>query len=64
MDVRYMSYLSVCPNRDYISSFEKLNDCSVIMGDDRSCNIDGICTILIKMFVGMVRKLKEVRYVP
>ena len=34
------------------------------MGDDRPCNMDGIGTVQIKMFDGMVRELKEVRYVP
>ena len=34
------------------------------MGDDCLCNIEEIGTVLIKMFDGMVRKLKEVRYVP
>jgi len=54
----------VCPNRDLFSSFEKLDGCSVIMGDDRPCNIKGIGTVQIKMFDGMIRELKEVRYVP
>ena len=31
---------------------------------DRPCHIEGICTVLIKMFDGMVRELKDVRYVP
>ena len=53
----------VCLNRDWFSNFEKLYDCSVIMGDDRLCNMVGIGTILIKMFDEMMRKLKEVRYV-
>jgi len=34
------------------------------MGDDRHCNMEGIGTVQIKMFDGMVWKLKEVRYVP
>jgi len=34
------------------------------MEDDRSCNMERICTVLIKMFDGMVRELKKVRYVP
>jgi len=34
------------------------------MGDDRLCNMEGISTIQIKMFDGMVRELKEMRYVP
>jgi len=54
----------VCPNRDWFSNSEKLDDCSVVMGDDRPCNIEGIGTVLIKMFDGMVRDLKKIRYVP
>ena len=34
------------------------------MGDVRPCNIEGISTVQIKMFDGMVRELKEIRYVP
>ena len=33
------------------------------MGDDRSCHMEGIDTVLVKMFDGMVRKLKDVRYI-
>jgi len=49
---------------DWFSSIEMLDGCSVIMGDDRSCNMEGIGTVQIKMFDGMVRELEEVRYVP
>ena len=34
------------------------------MGDDRPCNMKEIGTIRIKIFDGIVRELKEVRYVP
>ena len=34
------------------------------MDDDHQCNMEEICTVLIKMFDGMVRELKDVRYVP
>ena len=34
------------------------------MNDDNLCNIEGIGTIRVKMFDGIVRELKEVRYVP
>ena len=34
------------------------------MGDGRPCNMEGISTVQIKMFDGMVRELKEVRYIP
>jgi len=54
----------VCPNRDWFSSFEKQDGCFAIMGDDHPCKVEGIGTVRIKMFDGMVRELKEVRYVP
>ena len=47
-----------------MSSFDKLDGCFVIIGDDRPCNMEGIGTVQIKMFDGIVRELKEVRYVP
>jgi len=34
------------------------------MGDDHPCNVEGIGTVRIKMFDGIVRELKKVRYVP
>jgi len=34
------------------------------MSDDRQCNMEGIGTVQIKMFDGMIRELKEVRCVP
>ena len=54
----------VCPNSDWFSSFEKLDGCFAAIGDDHSCKVEGIGTICIKIFDGMVRELKEVRYVP
>ena len=48
---------------DWFFTFEKLDGCSVIMGDDHPCNMEGIGTIQIKMFDGMIRELKKVRYV-
>ena len=54
----------VCPNKDWFFSFKKLDGYSVVMGDDRPCNMKGICMVLIKIFDRMVQKLKEVRYVP
>ena len=52
----------LCPNKDWFSSFEKVDRCSVIMGDDRPCNMEGIGRVQIKMFDEIVRELKEVRY--
>jgi len=54
----------VCPNRDWFSSFEKLDKCSVVMGDDHPCTMKGIGMVYIKIFDGMVRELKDMIYVP
>jgi len=54
----------VCPNRNWFSIFEKIDGFSVVMGDDRPSNMEGIGIIQIKMFDEMIRELKEVRYVP
>ena len=48
----------------WFSSFEKLYGCYTVMGDDHPCNIEGMGTVRIKMNDGIVRELKEVRYVP
>jgi len=53
----------VCPNRDRFSSFKKLDGCFIVMGGDRLGYMEGIGTVLVKMFDG-VRELKDVRYVP
>ena len=34
------------------------------MGDDFTCNIDGVGIVLIKIFDRIVRELKDVRYIP
>ena len=34
------------------------------MDNDHPCNVEGIGTVRIKMDDGIVRELKEVRYVP
>ena len=64
MDAREGVTYHVCPNRDLFSNFEKLFGCSIIMGDDRSCNIEEIGMVLIRLFDEIVRELKEVRHVP
>ena len=39
----------VCPSRAWFSSFEKLDGCYTVMGDDHPCNIEGMGTVRIKM---------------
>ena len=40
----------VCLNRVWFSSFEKLDGCFTVMGDDYPCNVEGMDTVHIKMF--------------
>jgi len=63
VDVRYRNYLSCISQQGLVSIIEKLDGCSAVIGDDHPCGMKGISTIHIKMFDGMVRELKEVRYV-
>ena len=44
----------VCPNRDWFSNFEKVDGCSVVLGDNSPCNMEVIRTVHIKMFDKMV----------
>ena len=48
----------MCPNRDQFSSFEKLDEYFAVMGNDHPCNMEGIGTVCMKMFDGIVRELK------
>ena len=54
----------VCWNRAWFSSFEKLDGCYMVMGDNHPCNIEAVGTVCIKMDDGIVRELNEARYVP
>ncbi|KAH9782808.1 Integrase catalytic domain-containing protein [Citrus sinensis] len=46
------------------TDFRNLKSGAVVMGNDQPCRTIGIGTIRLKMFDGMVRELKEVRFVP
>ena len=47
----------MCSNMNWFSSFEKLDGCFAIIGDDYPCNVEEIGTDRIKMFDEMVREL-------
>ena len=42
----------MCPNREWFSSFEKLDGCSIVMGDDRPCNIEGMVQFVSRCLMG------------
>ncbi|KAH9803321.1 hypothetical protein KPL71_001718 [Citrus sinensis] len=54
----------LCPNKEWFTDFRNLESGAVVMGNDKPCRTIGIGTIRLKMFDGMVRELKEVRFVP
>ncbi|KAH9726578.1 Integrase catalytic domain-containing protein [Citrus sinensis] len=54
----------LCPIKEWFTNFRNLKSGVVVMGNDQPCRTMGIGTIRLKMFDGMVRELKEVRFVP
>ena len=49
---------------DWLSDFHELEGGKVIMENNQTCQVRGIGKINIKIFDGVVRTLKDVRYVP
>ena len=45
-------------------NFRNLESSAVVIGNGQLCRTMGIRTTWLKMFDGMVRELKEVRFVP
>ncbi|KAK9215025.1 hypothetical protein WN944_007028 [Citrus x changshan-huyou] len=62
LDTRATYHL--CPIKEWFTDFRNLESGAVVMGNDQPCRTMGIGTIRLKMFDGMVRELKEVRFVP
>ncbi|KAH9684519.1 Integrase catalytic domain-containing protein [Citrus sinensis] len=54
----------LCPIKEWFTDFRNLESGVVVMGNDQPCRTIGIGTIRLKIFDGMVRELKEVRFVP
>ncbi|KAH9685877.1 Integrase catalytic domain-containing protein [Citrus sinensis] len=54
----------LCPIKEWFTDFRNLESGAVVMGNDQPCRTMGIGTIWFKMYNGMVKELKEVRYVP
>ncbi|KAG8473064.1 hypothetical protein CXB51_035003 [Gossypium anomalum] len=52
------------PNRDWLTTYEIMSEGVVLMGNNALCKIEGVGTIKVKMFDGVVRTLTDVRHVP
>lgn len=54
----------ICPDRSQFHEYQRLEDGTVRLGDDRACPIVGLGTIKLKLEGGVVSTLKQVRHVP
>ncbi|KAH9657711.1 hypothetical protein KPL70_023190 [Citrus sinensis] len=54
----------LCPIKEWFTDFHNLKSGAVVMRNDQPCCTMRIRTIRLKMFDGMIRELKEVRFVP
>ncbi|KAH9697268.1 Integrase catalytic domain-containing protein [Citrus sinensis] len=54
----------LCPIKEWFMDFRNLESGAVVMGNDQPCRTMGIGIIWLKIFDGMIRELKEVRFVP
>ncbi|KAH9718140.1 hypothetical protein KPL71_022099 [Citrus sinensis] len=54
----------LCPIKEWFTDFSEFESGAVMMGSDQLCRTMGIGTIRLKMFDGIIRELKEVRFVP
>ncbi|KAH9667833.1 hypothetical protein KPL70_021191 [Citrus sinensis] len=54
----------MCPNIDFFKTFESIDGGKVLLRNNLACKVAGIGTISIRIFDGIERDLKEVRYVP
>ena len=54
----------MCPNWDWLLTYEMVSKDVVLMGNNASCKIADIGTVKIKMFDEVIRTLGDVRHVP
>ena len=53
----------MCHNKNFFKTFDNIAGGKVLLGNNLACNVAGIGTINIRMFDGIERDLKQVRYV-
>ncbi|KAI9196562.1 hypothetical protein LWI28_025000 [Acer negundo] len=62
LDSRCSFYM--CANRDWFDTYESQSRGEVLIGNNATCKVIGICTIKIKMFDRIVKTSGSVRHVP
>lgn len=53
-----------CSRRDWFTTYESVNDGSVLVWNDMACEIVGISSINIKIYNGTISTLSNVRHIP
>ena len=54
----------ICTHKDWLASYQIVNDGIVVLGDNHSCKIVRVGSVKSKMFDGVIRTLTNVRHVP
>ena len=54
----------MCPNKALFTSYQSINGCKVLMGNNMACQVIGMGNIRLKLHDGSVRELLDVRHVP
>ena len=53
----------IFPRKYWFASYQTINDGIVLLGYNHSCKTDGVGSVKIKMFDGVIRTLTDVRHV-
>jgi len=60
----YRCYLSRFSQKEWFASFEKQDVGLLTFDKGHTYQIEGISTVRIKLFDGMIGELKDVKYIP
>lgn len=52
----------MCPNKDFLKTFESIDGGKVLLGNNVTCETNGVGTIIFKMFDSVIKDLNQVRY--
>jgi len=52
------------PDRNCFSTYREIDGGEVLMGNEASCHMMGVGSVMIRMFDGVIRTITDVRHVP
>lgn len=62
LDLGYTYHMTF--NKDWLVDYKEINGGKVMMGNNHTCQVEGIGNVRIKMFDGVTRTLTNVKNVP